>query len=176
MIITNTQFTAVIVLTLLTLVLAVLPQRAARQRVVDRSRWLMAAGTGLLAVQFLLQYKLRLRDMGVTQAVMLNLPFFILASTLLLAAVLSLQRRSGLRVREWLAGGLTWLTTMTLIATAALTDGQPLMSDTPQIRTAEVAGGLLYILMQGYYVWLTATEMRRMRKSVAAYYDRSILD
>jgi len=168
------QFTAVVVMTLLTTVMAVLPQRVARNRVTDRSRWLMAVATLLLAVQFALQYKLRLRDMGVTQAVVLNLPFFILASILLSMAILCLQRRGTIHRHEWMVGIATWGTTVAMLAVAAATDGMPLLNDTPQLRWAEAAGSVLYALMQGYYAWLTTGELRRMRKAVAAYYDRSM--
>ena len=64
-------------LTLLTLALVfLLPKWESFHPSVSRARRFMAAGTGLLAVQFLLQYLLGLRNLGVTQAVMLNLLFF----------------------------------------------------------------------------------------------------
>lgn len=172
----NMQFTAVMVMGLLTMVLAVLPRRVARQKVADKARWLMAASTLLLALQFALQYKLRLRDMGVTQAVMLNLPFFIMVSILLSVALLYLQRGGHIHYYEWLVGGVTWATTMVLLIGAKLIDGQPLLSESPELRTAAAIGGVLYALMQGYYAWLTLHEMWRLRKSVASYYDRSMSD
>lgn len=170
----NIQFAAVMVMSLQTMVLAVLPQRVARQRVADQARWLMTASTFLLALQFALQYKLKLRDMGVTQAVMLNLPFFILASILLSAALLYLQRKGHMHYYEWLVGVGVWATTVAMLIIASIIDGQPLLSDTPELRMAETAGGILYALMQGYYAWLTLHELWRMRKAVASYYDRSM--
>ena len=121
----NMQFTAMMVMVLLTMVLAVLPQRVARNHVADHSRWLMAAATGLLALQFALQYKLKLRSMGVTQAVTLNLPFFIIASMLLSIALLYLQRQGRIQRQEWMVGVATWVVTVALIAGAVLSDGQP---------------------------------------------------
>ena len=165
----NIQFAAVMVMSLQTMVLAVLPQRVA-----DQARWLMTASTFLLALQFALQYKLKLHDMGVTQAVMLNLPFFILASILLSAALLYLQRKGHMHYYEWLVGVGVWATTVAMLIIASIIDGQPLLSDTPELRMAETAGGILYALMQGYYAWLTLHELWRMRKAVASYYDRSM--
>ena len=57
-----------------------------------------------------------------------------------------------------------------------LIDGQPLLSESPELRTAAAIGGVLYALMQGYYAWLTLHEMWRLRKSVASYYDRIMSD
>ena len=131
------QFAAVMVMTLLTMILAVLPQRVARNRMVDRSRWLMMEGTFLLAVHFALQYKLQLRTMGATQAVMLNLPFFIFVSILLSSALLYLQRRSSIRRHEWLVGAASWVATVAMLAIAAAANGGQILSDTPQIRLAE---------------------------------------
>ncbi len=170
----NMQFAAVMVMTLLTFVLTMLPQRVARNKIVDRSRWLMAAGTSLLAIHFVLQYKLQLRAMGVTQAVMLNLPFFIFATVLFSTALLYIQRRRSVNTHEWLVGVLAWIVAVAILAIAAATDGQPLLSDTPQIRMAEIAGSIIYALTQGYYSWLSQRELRRMRNAVASYYDREM--
>ena len=170
----NMQFTAVMVMTLLTLMLAVLPQRVARDSIADRSRWLMTAGTFLLAVQFALQYHLQLRALGVTQAVMLNLPFFILATVLFSTALLNIQRRRSPHWHEWMVGVSAWVVTVIMLAIAAVTDGEPLMSDTPQIRMAEIAGSVIYALTQGYYSWLSQRELLRMRYAVASYYDREM--
>ena len=170
----NMQFTAMMVMVLLTMVLAVLPQRVARNHVADHSRWLMAAATGLLALQFALQYKLKLRSMGVTQAVTLNLPFFIIASMLLSIALLYLQRQGRIQRQEWMVGVATWVVTVALIAGAVLSDGQPLMSDTKELRMAETTGGIFYALMQFYYSLKNLRQLGRLRKNVAAYYDREM--
>ena len=78
------QFTAMVLMSMLTLTLVfLLPRRAERDRSFVRSRWLMAGGMALLAVQFLLQYVFGFREMGVTQAVMINLLFFIPTSVLI---------------------------------------------------------------------------------------------
>ena len=71
------QFTAVILMALLTLKLLLLPGKVVVNPMVNKARKLMACGIFLLGIQFLLQYTLHLRAMGVTQAVMLNLFLFI---------------------------------------------------------------------------------------------------
>ncbi len=78
------QFSAVILLSLMAMsLLVLLPSFVGRDKVMNRSRWLMASALVLLVVQFLLQYFLKLRQMGVSQAVALNLVFFIPCSALL---------------------------------------------------------------------------------------------
>ena len=77
------QFCAVVLMSLLTLTLVfLLPSRMAKNPVARRASLLMAAGSCLLALQFLLQYTLHLRSLGVTQAVVINLLFFIPCSYL----------------------------------------------------------------------------------------------
>ena len=84
------QFTAIMLMALLTMKLLLLPGRVATNAVLNRSRWLMVVSTALLGVQFLLQLSLGLRTLGVTQAVMVNLIFFIPCSWLMSLAVLYL--------------------------------------------------------------------------------------
>ena len=110
-------FTAVMLLSLMTLALVMLlPRKVAEDAVANRSRWLMVAGLGLLAVQFLLQHVWHFRSMGVTQAVMMNLLFFIPCSSLLALSVLNLQRQGQLRRSEWLIPIPAWLIAMGIIA------------------------------------------------------------
>ena len=70
------QFTAVVLMTLLTLKLLLLPGKVSANPVATESRWMMAAGTMALVLQFLLQLILGLRAMGVTQAAGLSLKWF----------------------------------------------------------------------------------------------------
>ena len=70
---TEMQFSAMVLMSLLAVTLIVLlPRRVMTEPVLNRSRWLMVGGTALVAVQFLLQYTFGFRQMGVTQAVMVN--------------------------------------------------------------------------------------------------------
>ena len=72
------QFSATLLMALLTLSLAfVLPRKVGLGGDVNRSRWLLATGTLLLAVHFYLQYRLGFRTAGnVDDSVFLNLLFF----------------------------------------------------------------------------------------------------
>jgi AraC-like DNA-binding protein/drug/metabolite transporter (DMT)-like permease len=169
------QFCATMLMSLLTLTLVfLLPRRAAKELVISRSRWLMAMGTALLGIQFFLQYKLGLRAMGVTQAVMLNLLLFVPCSWLLCVSVLYLQRQGRVSRVEWIAGGAAWMVVIVLLVGTALSDGQPLLSDSPQMRFAEIAGGVVYALMQGYYSWLHYKELVRIHRSLDSYFDREM--
>ena len=86
------QFTAIVMMVLLAMKLLILPRRAVSSYAASRSRWLMVGGTGLLGTQFLLQYMLGLRELGVTQAAMLNLSLFVPSSWMMSLAVLFIQK------------------------------------------------------------------------------------
>ncbi len=49
------------------MLMACVPDRSIRRGSFARARWMIAAGTGLIAVQFLLQYIFGFREMGVPQ-------------------------------------------------------------------------------------------------------------
>lgn len=166
------QFCAIMLLSLLTLTLACLPTpKRGGGGVLSRSRWLMAGGTALLVVQFLLQYTLGLRTMGVTQAVMVNLLLFIPASWLLSLSVLYLQRQGRILRHEWLMGAVAWAFAVILIVGAVIIDGKPLLSASPEKQYTEWAGALAYAMMQVYYTWLHLREMRRMHRTLDNFFD-----
>ena len=170
------QFCAVVLMALLTLTLALpLPRKVVRGTVPNRSRWLMAGGTFVLFVQFLLQYLLGLRSMGVTQAVMLNLLLFVPASWLLSLSILNLERGpKGLRRGEKLFGGIVWLVVIALLAVASLIDNKPISSDTHELHWAELTGSVLYAAMQICYGVIEIRELRLMRRSINDYFDRDM--
>ena len=168
------QFAAVIVLALLLVKLLLLPRRVAVHAMVNKARWLMVGGTGLLLAHFALQYILKLRLLGVTQAVMLNLVLFIPASWLFSLAVLYLQRRGRINAMDIHVGWAAWLVAMVMLAVAAAIDGQPLMSDTPQLHTAELAASACFATMQGYYTWRQIVILRAMHNALQNYYDRDM--
>ena len=165
------QFTAVVLMVLLTAKLLLLRQWRIKSRQARQARWLMAGGTALLALHFVLQLTWGLRLIGVTQSVMLNLTMLIPASYLFARAVLLLQRRGKLtRLDRW-AGPATWMVAMAMLGVAAMTDNRQLLSDTPQLRMAEKAGAVLYMLMQGYYTWRHSSSLVAMRHALSDYYD-----
>jgi AraC-like DNA-binding protein len=166
------QFTAVVLMLLLTVKLLFLRGRHIKSRQARQARRLMTGGTMLLALHFALQLTMGLRLMGVTQSVMLNLAMLIPASYLFARAVLLLQRRGELSLTDQWTGPAVWLVTMAMLAVAALTDGQPLLSDTLELRMAEKAGAVLYMLMQGYYTWRHSSSLVAMRHALSDYYDR----
>ena len=166
------QFTAVVLMVLLTVKLLFLRGRHIKSRQARQARRLMTGGTMLLALHFALQLTMGLRLMGVTQSVMLNLAMLIPASYLFARAVLLLQRHGELSLTDQWTGPAVWLVTMAMLAVAALTDGQPLLSDTLELRMAEKAGAVLYMLMQGYYTWRHTASLVAMRHALSDYYDR----
>ncbi len=87
------QFAAITLTGFLTLMLVfILPLNGEAGQVYNRSRWFMVAGTALLPVQFLLQYTLHFRQMGVEPAVLVNLLFFMPSAWLISLAILNLLR------------------------------------------------------------------------------------
>lgn len=165
------QFTAVVLMALLTFKLLVPHKRSQETAVATTARWLMATATATLAVHFALQLTLGLRAMGVTQSVMLNLAMLIPASYLFARAVLLLQRHGRLNRWDRWAGPLTWGAAMTMLLAAALADGGPLLGDSPQRQWAEIAGALCYLAMQTYYSWRHTTALRAMHRTLNDYYD-----
>ena len=166
------QFTAVVLMVLLTVKLLFLRGRHIKSRQARQARRLMTGGTMLLALHFALQLTMGLRLMGVTQSVMLNLAMLIPASYFFARAVLLLQRHGELSLTDQWTGPAVWLVTMAMLAVAALTDGQPLLSDTLELRMAEKAGAVLYMLIQGYYTWRHTASLVAMRHALSDYYDR----
>ena len=144
------QFGALMLTTVLTIDLA---SRSLKQvgKVYNFSRWLMLGGIGLIALQFALQYTLHFRAMGLTQGVAVNLAFFMLSSWLLSLALLNLQRRGHIKIRERFFGLSCWALAMAILAWGTLTDGGPLLSDTPSMRTAEYGAAIVFALMQVYH-------------------------
>jgi len=112
-----------------------------------------------------------LRSMGVTQAVLVNLVLFIPSSWTISLALLYLQQQGRVDgVTRW-TGGATWGVVLVLLGVAAAIDGQPLLSDTPELHSAEVAASLFYLAMQGYYSRLHVKNLLNMRQALQDYYD-----
>ena len=166
------QFTAVVLMLLLTIKLLFLRERRIKSRQARQARRLMTTATALLALHFAIQLKTGLRLMGITQSVMLNLAMLIPASHLFARAILLLQRRGELSLADRWTGPAVWTVTMAMLAVAALTDGKPLLSDTLELRLAERAGAVLYMLMQGYYTWRHSVSLVAMHRALHDYYDR----
>ena len=115
------QFTAVVLMTLLTLKLMLLPGKVSVNPAANKSRWMMVAGTIVLVFQFLLQLIFGLRAMGVTQAAMLNLALFIPCSWMFSLSVIYLQRRGSVTWLDKYLGALCWGVSLTLFVWEELT-------------------------------------------------------
>ena len=169
----NMQFTAVMLMALMTVALAFwMPRRVNYNRVANRSRWLMASGLALLGLQFALQYHYGFRAQGVTQAVFVNLLFFIPCAVLISLSVLNLQRQGRILLREYLVGPAAWAVAVITMVTVGQMNGCQLMIDTPEMRNAEMMASVCYAAMQLYYAYLQLIELRRMQTALHNYYDR----
>ena len=168
------QFTAVVLMTLLTLKLMLLPGKVSVNPAANKSRWMMVAGTIVLVFQFLLQLIFGLRAMGVTQAAMLNLALFIPCSWMFSLSVIYLQRRGSVTWLDKYLGALCWGVSLTLLGVAAAIDGEPLLSDTTELRWAEMLSSAIYIFMQGYYTNRHILRMRAIQNAMEDYYDNDM--
>ena len=148
------------------------PHRSKPYGSFTRARWMMAIGTGLIGAQFLLQHSLGFRQLGITQAVLLNLIFFTPASLMCSMAILYLQRQGYIARKEWwIAGGICALTIVSLLATVLL-DGVPIEEESTKLRTMEYVCAMLYVLMQGYIFRHQFDAYLRLKQVVDKYYDR----
>lgn len=162
---------------MLTLTLAfLLPRRVAADRIFSRARWLMTSGMAMLTIQFFLQFTLGFRKMGVTQAVMINLVFFIPSIVLMSAGILCLQRRGRITLRDWIPGLVVWALIIGLFASVVLISGQPLLADTPQMRRVEYISSIAYCFLQFHYTFIHLRENRRISRALNNYYDHEMGD
>lgn len=158
------------------MLMACVPDRSIRRGSFARARWMMAAGTGLIAVQFLLQYIFGFRQMGVTQGVCCNLIFFTPATLLCGMAILYVQRQGRVTLREWMTGGGICALAILLLMGVALMDGIPLREESPLLRWSEYVASVLYVMMQSYIFKHQYMTYRRLEQAVDEYYDRSRRD
>lgn len=167
------QFAAITLTGALTLMLVfVLPIRGEIGQAYNRSRWLMVAGTVLLPVQFLLQYTLHFRQMGVEPAVLVNLLFFIPSAWLISLAILNLLRQKALGSLDWYVGFGSYVAVVALLLGANPTGGHDVLDVTPRLYYAELASACIYAVMQFYYTSQLWREFRRLRLALENYYDR----
>lgn len=158
------------------MLMACVPDRSIRRGSFARARWMMAAGTGFIAVQFLLQYIFGFRQMGVTQGVCCNLVFFTPATLLCGMAILYVQRQGRVSLREWLTGGGICALAILLLIGVALMDGIPIREESPLLRWSEYVASVLYVMMQSYIFKQQFMTYKRLEQAVDEYYDRSRRD
>ena len=108
------QFSAVLLFLVLTLKLLFLPPRHFTDPKVNRSRWMMTGGSALLAIQFLLQFILGLREKNLDAALTMNLAFFIPCSALFSLSILNLQRQGVIAAIDKYIGIVVWILAMAL--------------------------------------------------------------
>ena len=167
------QFAAITLTGALTLMLVfMLPIKGEDGRAYNRSRWFMVAGTALLPVQFLLQYTLHFRQMGVEPAVLVNLLFFIPAAWLISLSTLNLLRPNGLSRYDWFVGLGSYVVVVVLLLGANPTGGHGVLAVTPRLYYAEVVCAVVYTLMQFHYTGQLWHEFRRVRLALDSYFDR----
>ena len=152
------------------------PGRSTRRNSFARARWMMAAGTGLIALQFLLQHTFGLRQMGVTQAVWCNLLFFTPASLLCGMSILYVQRQGRVSWQEWLGVSVPCVVAAIILIGTVVLDGIPLREESAPLRTAEYIASVLYVVMQSGIFTMQYKAYKQLELAVDEYYDRSRRD
>jgi AraC-like DNA-binding protein len=171
------QISGMLTMMVLAVMLALcVPHRSKYGNSFGRARWMMAAGTGLIALQFLLQHTFGFRQMGVTQGVLLNLLFFTPASLLCSMAILYVQRQGSVTRREWLLPSVICGVSVVILIGAVLLDGVPIAEDSSALRTVEYVSSILYVLMQSFLFKYQYVAYKRLEQAVDEYYDRSRRD
>ena len=170
------QFSAVLMMVTLTLKLIFQPQRVTCSPIVNRSRWLLAGGTTLLSIQFLLQFLLGLRAQGVNTAVMLNIAFFIPCSVLFSLAIINLQRQGFLSRGEKYIGIPVWLLAMTLIFLGIKTCESTDLGESAFLHWTEIGASTIFAAMIFYYVFHQVRYMKDIRQAVSNFYDSDLED
>ncbi len=166
------QFSAVVMLALLTFELVLLlPRRVVANKILNRSRWLFAAGMCLLATQFVIQFVYGFRAMGVTQAAMVNLMFFLPCSVLFTMGLLNLQQQGRLERSQWTVAVVATVTVWTLLGVASNSDGVPLHEGGSLLRKAEYVAGIVYCFMHLYFAYHVLQNNRRLQRTMNNYYD-----
>ena len=145
------QFSAVLLMATLTLKLILQPRRVICSPIVNRSRWLLAGGTTLLGIQFLLQLLLGLRAQGVYAAVMLNIAFFIPCTVLFCLAIINLQRQGILSRWEKFIGIPVWLLALALIFFGIKTGDPSNMGGSSLLRWTEIGASTIFAALIFYY-------------------------
>jgi AraC-like DNA-binding protein len=165
------QFSAVLLMTALTLKLILQPWRVTCSPVVNRSRWLLAGGTFLLGTQFLLQLVLGLRSQGVSDAVMLNIAFFIPCTILFSLAIINLQRQGFLSRQEKYIGIPVWILALALIFLGIKADEGSDSGESPFQLWAVIGASALFAALILYYVIHQIRYMKKIHHAVANFYD-----
>lgn len=148
------------------------PHRSIRRNSFARARWLMATGTGLLALQFLLQYIFGFRQMGITQGVFCNLLFFTPASLLCSMAILYVQRHGVILRKEWLVVCSICLASMLILLGTIALDGIPFREGSPALQIAEYLVALLYVVMQSLIFVMQFKAYNKVKQAVGEFFDR----
>ena len=171
------QISGMLTMTVLAVMLALcVPRRSKRGSSFSRARWMMSAGTALIALQFLLQHTFGFREMGVTQGVLLNLLFFTPASLLCSMAILYVQRQGNIARREWLVPCVICSVSAFILTGSMVLDGVPIAEESAKLRMAEYVCSILYVLMQSFLFKHQYVAYKRLEQAVDEYYDRSRRD
>lgn len=166
-----------LLMTLLTFTLGfMLPRQVDSDLVRKRSRWMITACAALMAVQFALQYFLHLRETGTTQAVTINLLFFIPTAFIFSLAILNLQRRGKIGRPCWISGVTIWVITTTLLLGVSVVKGVPILNDTQEMRIVEYICAILYCVMQANYTYLLIRGNHKLTRTLNNYYDHETDD
>ena len=165
------QFSAMLLMALLTLTLAVvLTRREVNGADVKGSGWLLAGGTLLLSIHFYLQHALGFRDTGeLDKSVFLNLIIILPAAWLINMSMIFLLRKGEVRLWEWLAGPLVYMVALVILITGKLE-----VVGWMNLNRANHVVSTLYGITLLLYNALEFIELKRIRQALDNFYDQSM--
>jgi len=169
----ESQISGVTLMGALSVTLFALSLRWGYHRKVFRTAgFMLAAGVGLLSIHFIIQYAFRIRvEVGVYQAALVNLVFYMPVSWLINMSLLYLQCQGKLTLKRWLVGPIAYVLMLFVLTFAMVGDGEGWMGDTPARRISEYIASGIYTCTLLYYIYNDQIEFKRMRHALSRYYD-----
>ena len=144
-----------------------LPNRKKAGKVFDNAAKMLAVGTSLITIHFIIQYTMHKgADPSPVLRTIINLSFGIPLSYFLNLSILYLQRRCAIKKWEWLFTPFVFLVAMAVLALSAFTDEKYYT-----LHTATIVMSLLYALSLFVYRILQIIEFFRIKKIISQQMD-----
>lgn len=171
--ITEVQITCIVIMGLVTMILAFfLPGKKRTGKIFNTARKLLACGTALFTLHFIVQYGLH-KPVAPSPELrtVINLLFGFPMSLFMTSSLLYLQRRGHIKVHEWLISPLLLFLALMLIAISVKSDYNVL-----NMHQTNIIISCMYALMLLYYRTLQVIEYFKLRKIIRVSANQSLIE
>lgn len=171
LIITEVQMLSIVLTALITVVLLFfLPNKKKAGKVFDTAAKLLACGTFLITIHFIIQYSIH-KDATPSPVLrtIINLSFGIPLSAFLNLSLLYLQRRCAIKKWEWLFAPLVFLCAITVLTISFITEEKYYT-----VHSATIVMSLLYGLSLFVYRILQIIEYFKIKKIISQQMDNPL--